>query len=345
MSRKRSISSVLDDDDEPSSSRQPSRRNRSISSIINEETTPSVEPSYNVRRWVICNCTDCNGQLVDSRTKAIHESRHQGHQDSQGTFTGEFQQLELDDEDSASDPERYTIECIEEGAEFLVERSSNNGDDDDDEDEETEFAIKQTSNDEKAEDDEYQTDDEFSFLPRQRVRKHINRPESTMKISDDDPDPGNDPSESSEYTTEEDIYSNASQSENEPDDNGRVSESFEDYSAPDYESFQDSAGLESTIDGRFLWILLWILNFRTRFNITETATEALIKFMKLVLNEIGGDEFKDFPDSLYLTRKVLGLKDKFHSFVPCPKCHKLYQKYEVVNFQQGSDPAVTSGIL
>ena len=51
------------------------------------------------RQWLICNCTDCNGQLVDSRTKAIHESRHQGHQDSQGTFTGEFQQLELDDED------------------------------------------------------------------------------------------------------------------------------------------------------------------------------------------------------------------------------------------------------
>ena len=58
----------------------------------------------------------------------------------------------------ASDPDRYTIKPIDEGAEFFVERSSNNGDDDDDEDEdeETEFAIKQTSNDEKAEDDEYQ---------------------------------------------------------------------------------------------------------------------------------------------------------------------------------------------
>ncbi|CAI2200138.1 12177_t:CDS:2, partial [Funneliformis geosporum] len=28
-----------------------------------------------------------------------------------------------------------------------------------------------------------------------------------------------------------------------------------------------------------------------------SATEALIKFMKLVLTEIGGDNFRDFPDS------------------------------------------------
>ncbi|CAI2197318.1 15799_t:CDS:1, partial [Funneliformis geosporum] len=47
----------------------------------------------------------------------------------------------------------------------------------------------------------------------------------------------------------------------------------------------------------------------------ETATEALIKFMKLVLTENGGDDFRDFPDLMYLTRKKLGLKDHFHSFV------------------------------
>src|SRR6266540_1894956 len=91
---------------------------------------------------------------------------------------------------------------------------------------------------------------------------------------------------------------------------------------------------------KFLRILLWIMTFRTRFNITETATEALIKFMKLVLIEIEGDNFRDFPDSIYLTKKTLGLKDQFHSLVPCPKCHKLYQKQEVTNFQQNGIPAI-----
>ncbi len=74
------------------------------------------------------------------------------------------------------------------------------------------------------------------------------------------------------------------------------------------------------------------MTFRIRFNITETATEALIKFMKLVLIKIEGDNFRDFSDSIYLTKKTFELKDQFHSLVSCPKCHKLYQKQEVMNF-------------
>ena len=46
-----------------------------------------------------------------------------------------------------------------------------------------------------------------------------------------------------------------------------------------------------------------------RFNISKTATESLIKFMKLVLTEIGGDKFNRFPSTLYLAKKLLGLKD------------------------------------
>ena len=76
------------------------------------------------------------------------------------------------------------------------------------------------------------------------------------------------------------------------------------------------------------------MNFRIRFNISETATESLVKFMKLVLTEIGGNEFTNFPSTLYLAKKSLGFNDRFHSFVPCPKCHKLYNKDEVVNFRQ-----------
>src|SRR6266540_5036498 len=90
--------------------------------------------------------------------------------------------------------------------------------------------------------------------------------------------------------TDEDIYNDISQSRNESDDN-EDSEIFEDYSPPGYDDEPDPSGSESMIDDRFLWILLWIMTFRTRFNITETATEALIKFMKLVLIEIEGDNF------------------------------------------------------
>ncbi len=74
------------------------------------------------------------------------------------------------------------------------------------------------------------------------------------------------------------------------------------------------------------------MSFRTRFNLPETATESLIQFMRLVLTEIGGSDFDSFPKTLHLVRKELNLKDKFHSFAACPKCHKLYNKQEVKNF-------------
>src|SRR6266542_1636898 len=82
------------------------------------------------------------------------------------------------------------------------------------------------------------------------------------------------------------------------------------------------------------------MTFRTRFNITETATKALIKFMKLVLIEIGGDNFRDFLDLIYLAKKTLKLKDQFYNLVFYPKYHKLYQKQEVTNFQQNGISAI-----
>src|SRR6185437_8464591 len=76
------------------------------------------------------------------------------------------------------------------------------------------------------------------------------------------------------------------------------------------------------------------MNFRIRFNISETAIESLVKFMKLVLTEISGNEFTNFPSTLYLAKNRLVLMTNFIVFVPCPKCHKLYNKDEVVNFRR-----------
>ncbi|CAI2189879.1 2165_t:CDS:2, partial [Funneliformis geosporum] len=101
--------------------------------------------------------------------------------------------------------------------------------------------------------------------------------------------------------------------DSESDDNGDF-EIFEDYAPSDYEPFRDPQSIESIDDDRFLWILIWIMSFWTRFNITEFATEALIKFMKLVLTEIRDDDFKDFPNSMFLTKKTLGIKDRFQHF-------------------------------
>ncbi|PKC57131.1 hypothetical protein RhiirA1_472968 [Rhizophagus irregularis] len=144
-------------------------RKRSVSSILNDlddEESPSNQPSSTL----VCNCSNCNDNLVDSRTKEIHNSKHQEYQDLQSTILSQVRQLEIED-------------------------------------------LKDSS--------------------------------------------------SSEYTTEEDIYrdtlSIGSKSDNDPISG--ISGIFEDYLPP------------------------------------KTATETLIKFMKLVLCEFSSDDFNDFPDS------------------------------------------------
>ena len=78
------------------------------------------------------------------------------------------------------------------------------------------------------------------------------------------------------------------------------------------------------------------MNFRIKFNLPDVATDALIKFVKLVLTEIGGTEFENFCGSLYIAKKLLGLSDTFVSFVVYNKYHKLYKKDEVINFQRNN---------
>ena len=76
-------------------------------------------------------------------------------------------------------------------------------------------------------------------------------------------------------------------------------EIFEDYTTPNFDLYNTE---EITVNEDFLWILLWIMKFRTKFNIPEIATESLIKFMKLVLSEISSDDFKDFSNLIYLAK-------------------------------------------
>ena len=179
------------------------------------------------------------------------------------------------------------------------------------------------------------TDDDTYISPRpfvssrMRTRLYVNRPQQAMSEL---PNKG---LESSEEDTSE--LTDEDMDVNEPD--GNFAEIFEDYSSPNFDPY-DISGEESSTGDSFSWILLWIMKFRIKFNIPETATESLIKFMKLVLNEIGGDNFNTFPKSLYLAKKALGLNDRFQSFVPCTKCHKLYKKQEVENFRQDETPMI-----
>ena len=72
------------------------------------------------------------------------------------------------------------------------------------------------------------------------------------------------------------------------------------------------------------------MKFRSNYNISDTATEVLIKFVKLLLKESGNLDSKAFPNSLYTARSNLGIVDRFVSFAACQKCHKLYNTKDVL---------------
>ena len=77
MVRKRSLSSILNDEENEGSTSRPyaipssRQRTRSASNILGEESFPPT-PSR-IGRLVACNCLECDGRLVDPRTKTIYE--------------------------------------------------------------------------------------------------------------------------------------------------------------------------------------------------------------------------------------------------------------------------------
>ena len=285
-------------------------RKRSIASIINDETQVNRSSGRSTRKGrtrLRCHCSKCNGSFVDPRTKVLHDLKDQNSAGSSfNKSTTNFDmnmiqenELELESVISHESQERET-------ADHQFDRIQQNT-------------------------QEHETADgsEFIFLPRRSKRRVYNNRRISAQLPDheDHEDHEDSVDEETEFTTEDDRNRVSS---DDGSTSGEDFEIFEDYSCPEgFEPFHDPTATRTTNDDRFLWILIWIMSFRTRFNLPETATESLLKFMKLVLKEIGGADFDEFPDTLYLIKKALDLKDRFHNFAACPKCHKLYKKQEV----------------
>ena len=139
MVRKRSLASVLYEDD-ISSDRNRNSRNRSISNILGEESTSSQPSSSS--RLVLCNCPKCNGRLIDPRTKVIHDLSN-------------------------------------ESSEILIESSQNQQEIEESERIDESSSSKSTTLTQDVNLLEIEKDDiipNLTFLPRIRPKRHINQP-------------------------------------------------------------------------------------------------------------------------------------------------------------------------
>src|SRR5271155_3254631 len=264
------------------------QRKRLILALLNplkKERTKAIKHPK-----VACNCHNCNGSLVDPRTKIVYENDQ---------FTKKPSDLSFDSftlsSQSASVP---TKQNLEESASI--------------DDSFMDWPMQKLASDDLLEDlfddliedsfdDSFEDSDTFPFQPRKR-KSALNR-----MVSFDNP-----LNEVFNIDTEgdDDIAKISTESDKDFDE---FQDTFEDYSAPPFKFLSDSSN--ESADNQFKWIILWIMNFKIKFNLPNTATDALLKFMKLVLTKIGGAEFEPFCSSLYTANMFLGISDEFIKFV------------------------------
>ncbi|RHZ81537.1 hypothetical protein Glove_119g6 [Diversispora epigaea] len=245
-------------------------------------------------RLVLCNYPKCNRRLIDPRIKVIHDLSNESSEISIESFQNR-QEIEKSKRIDESSSSKSTTLTQDVN---LLEIEKND------------------------------IIPNLTFLPRIRPKRHTNQLIS-VKISNVivDDEILNISSEDEMEEMEEISIESEEESANE------FSNIFEDYSSSNYDP-DEPIDPKSTNNNSYLWILLWIMSFRIKFNLPKTATESLIKFIKLLLLEIGNSKFDTFSNSIYITKKELGLIDDFYSFPTCLKCHKLYNKQEVEYYKE-----------
>ncbi|PKB95519.1 hypothetical protein RhiirA5_507274, partial [Rhizophagus irregularis] len=82
--------------------------------------------------------------------------------------------------------------------------------------------------------------------------------------------------------------------------------------------------MESLNDSIETEIILWVFKFQQRFRLPDIALEVLIKFLHIVLTRLDKSQFKNFPASLYLAKKMLNIFQPKMQLAVCNNCHKLY---------------------
>jgi hypothetical protein len=216
MTRKRSIASVLDDDPNRPRAVPSTRRIRSTSGILSEELTLNqpATSTHNRNRLVECNCSRCNGQLVDPRTKTIHEITRQSNQDSN------------------DNPEDFPLPTIYLSNEPPTEfRQELNEDYEHGEASTTILSGSQSQENIQQISAESDSDSEFTFLSRKRSRRYTIRqvPANLDNIFEQ--------MNLAEHLTEEDERAtDTDTTTGEPDDpDDENLDNFEDYSSPNYE--------------------------------------------------------------------------------------------------------------
>ncbi|CAB4487065.1 unnamed protein product [Rhizophagus irregularis] len=133
--------------------------------------------------------------------------------------------------------------------------------------------------------------------------------------------------------------------EEDNDDDGDDEEEEEDidefFSSPEIGN-NEVFVMESLNDSIETEIILWVFKFQQRFRLPDIALEVLIKFLHIVLTRLDKSQFKNFPASLYLAKKMLNIFQPKMQLAVCNNCHKLYNVRNIVEYKEEGKAAIAN---
>ena len=286
-----------------------------------------IKKRSRTRNKVRCTCRNCNKNWVNPRTK----NKHLMHQNITTNPIIENDPMIESSRRSFAELSRTFInkEFYTEDQENISQSENSNEDHEN---------MSQSENSIEDQEITSRTEDlaVLSLKRRKRNRNTFQEYDIQLQNENDDDnadeelnqDDSNDNEEDYEETDKETKETDDANYGNESDTSDHnESNNFEDYSPPNYdfpENFNDMQNIDED------WIIVFILRFQTRFRLSDTAIDTLIKFVKHVLKILDcNNQFENFPTSLYTARKKLGLKHQFVTFSVCPSCHKLHNVKDV----------------
>ncbi|GET58082.1 uncharacterized protein LOC107327733 [Rhizophagus irregularis DAOM 181602=DAOM 197198] len=198
--------------------------------------------------------------------------------------------------------------------------------------------------------DENKDNDEYIYYNEEEEEndEYIYYNEEEEENDDDEDDGDNDEDNGDENNGAEnnDGEDEGDYNEDDDDDNDGNDEEEKDdieefFASPEFDN-NEVFVMESLSDSINTEIIIWLFKFQQRFRLPDVALEALIKFLHIVLTRLNKSQFKNFPASLYLAKKMLNIFQPKMQLTVCNNCHKLYNVKNIVEYKEGGKTAIAN---
>src|SRR6266487_213844 len=186
----------------------------------------------------------------------------------------------------------------------------------------------------------------FTLKSKSSSRFHVLVPDNDGYCPDDndyddnycpEDDDDDDDDDDDNYYFDDDNFEE--DNDNEDEDNINREESF--FAFPEINGDEipvmEMESLNDSIDSE---IIIWVFKFQQRFKIPDTALEAIIKFLRVILLRFDKLQFDNFPTSLYKAKKWLKIFERKMQLAVCTDCHKLHNVAKLNTYKEEGKLAV-----